>query len=160
MSEPTSGGQTGGTDDLLAALTDDYLRRHRAGERPSVDEYATKHPALAEQIRDLFPAMIAMEQPAAAETLDPAPAAERVGAMIGRYKLLERIGEGGFGVVYMAEQVAPVRRRVALKVVKPGMDSRQVLARFEAERQALALMDHENIAKVLDAGATDSGRPY
>ena len=80
--------------------------------------------------------------------------------MIGRYKLLERIGEGGFGVVYMAEQLQPVRRQVALKVIKLGMDTRQVIARFEAERQALALMDHPNIAKVLDAGATETGRPY
>ena len=80
--------------------------------------------------------------------------------MVGRYKLLERIGEGGFGVVYMAEQQHPVRRRVALKLIKPGVDTRQVIARFEAERQALAMMDHENIAKVFDAGATDAGRPY
>jgi eukaryotic-like serine/threonine-protein kinase len=79
---------------------------------------------------------------------------------IGPYKLLEQIGEGGFGVVFMAEQQQPLRRKVALKVLKPGMDTRQVVARFEAERQALALMDHPNIAKVLDAGATDSGRPY
>ena len=80
--------------------------------------------------------------------------------MIGPYKLLEQIGEGGFGVVFMAEQQRPVRRRVALKVIKPGMDTRQVIARFEAERQALALMDHPNISRVLDAGATESGRPY
>ncbi|MEX2139334.1 MAG: serine/threonine-protein kinase [Pirellulales bacterium] len=86
--------------------------------------------------------------------------AERPGAMIGPYKLLEQIGEGGFGIVFMAEQVRPLRRQVALKVVKPGMDSRQVVARFEAERQALALMDHPNIAHVLDAGETTSGRPY
>jgi WD40 repeat protein/serine/threonine protein kinase len=85
---------------------------------------------------------------------------EAPGTLIGPYKLLELIGEGGFGVVYMAEQQQPVRRKVALKVVKPGMDSKQVIARFEAERQALALMDHPNIAKVLDAGATDTGRPY
>jgi serine/threonine protein kinase/tetratricopeptide (TPR) repeat protein len=85
---------------------------------------------------------------------------EKVGAVIGRYKLLEQIGEGGCGVVYMAEQQEPVRRRVALKVIKLGMDTKQVVARFEAERQALALMDHPNIAKVLDAGATDTGRPY
>jgi RIO-like serine/threonine protein kinase len=87
-------------------------------------------------------------------------AMENVGAIIGRYKLLEQIGEGGCGVVYMAEQQEPVRRRVALKVIKLGMDTKQVVARFEAERQALALMDHPNIARVLDAGATDSGRPY
>ncbi|MEZ6073228.1 MAG: serine/threonine-protein kinase [Pirellulales bacterium] len=79
---------------------------------------------------------------------------------IGPYKLLEQIGEGGFGVVYMAEQVEPVRRRVALKIIKPGMDSRQVIARFEAERQALAMMDHPNIARVFDAGTTETGRPY
>ena len=86
--------------------------------------------------------------------------AEAAGAMIGRYKLLEQIGEGGCGVVWMAEQTQPVRRRVALKVIKLGMDTRQVIARFEAERQALALMDHPNISKVLDAGATGTGRPY
>jgi serine/threonine protein kinase/tetratricopeptide (TPR) repeat protein len=85
---------------------------------------------------------------------------EGPGSVIGPYKLLEPIGEGGMGVVYMAEQTEPVRRKVALKVIKPGMDTRQVVARFEAERQALALMDHPNIARVLDAGATDTGRPY
>ena len=85
---------------------------------------------------------------------------EGPGTLIGPYKLLEQIGEGGMGVVYMADQQAPVRRRVALKVIKTGMDTRQVVARFEAEREALALMDHSNIARVLDAGATDSGRPY
>ena len=86
--------------------------------------------------------------------------AEKAGDRIGRYKLLQQIGEGGCGVVYMAEQEEPVRRRVALKVIKLGMDTKQVIARFEAERQALALMDHPNIAKVLDAGATETGRPY
>jgi eukaryotic-like serine/threonine-protein kinase len=85
---------------------------------------------------------------------------EQAGDQIGRYKLLEKIGEGGYGIVYLAEQSEPIRRRVALKIVKLGMDTRQVIARFEAERQALALMDHPNIAKVLDAGATDTGRPY
>ncbi len=82
------------------------------------------------------------------------------GAMIGRYKLLEKLGEGGFGIVYVAQQLEPVQRRVALKIIKPGMDTREVVARFEAERQALALMEHENIAKVLDGGATEAGRPY
>ena len=85
---------------------------------------------------------------------------ETLGSTIGRYKLLEIIGEGGFGSVYVAEQTEPVKRRVALKVIKLGMDTRQVVARFEAERQALAMMDHPNIATVLDAGATDTGRPY
>ena len=87
-------------------------------------------------------------------------AAEKPGSMVGRYKLLELIGEGGFGTVWMAEQQEPVRRRVALKVIKPGMDTKQVLARFEAERQALAMMEHPSIARVLDGGATESGRPY
>jgi len=86
--------------------------------------------------------------------------AEKAGDHIGRYKLLQQIGEGGCGVVYMAEQEEPVRRKVALKVIKLGMDTKSVIARFEAERQALALMDHPNIARVLDAGATDTGRPY
>jgi eukaryotic-like serine/threonine-protein kinase len=86
--------------------------------------------------------------------------AEKLGDRVGRYKILQQIGEGGCGVVYMAEQEEPVRRRVALKVIKLGMDTKSVIARFEAERQALAMMDHPNIAKVLDAGATDKGRPY
>jgi serine/threonine protein kinase len=80
---------------------------------------------------------------------------EALGQTLGRYKLLEKIGEGGFGAVYVAEQKEPVKRRVALKIIKLGMDTRQVVARFEAERQALALMDHPNIAKVLDGGTTD-----
>src|SRR6516162_3225963 len=88
------------------------------------------------------------------------PLAERPGTVLGPYKLLEQIGEGGFGVVFMAEQHKPVRRKVALKVLKPGMDTRQVVARFEAERQALALMDHPNIAHVFDGGETAGGRPY
>lgn len=98
-------------------------------------------------------------QPAADEEADAA-VKEAPGSMIGPYKLLESIGEGGFGVVFMAEQQQPVRRKVALKVLKPGMDTRRVVARFEAERQALALMEHQNIARVLDAGETISGRPY
>src|SRR5262249_53779785 len=89
-------------------------------------------------------------------TLD-LPPPERLGTAVGPYKLLEQIGEGGFGVVFLAEQTRPVRRKVALKVLKPGMDTRQVVARFEAERQALAIMDHPNIARVLDGGATASG---
>jgi serine/threonine protein kinase len=80
--------------------------------------------------------------------------------VIGPYKLLQWIGGGGMGIVFMAEQTLPIHRNVALKVIKPGMDSRQVIARFEAERQALALMDHANIARLLDAGTTGAGRPY
>src|SRR5262245_61662080 len=103
-----------------------------------------------------------------AEGTDPGPVAtalvppvpERPGEVIGSYKLLEQIGDGGFGVVFLAEQTEPVRRKVALKVLKPGMDTRQIVARFEAERQALAIIDHPNIAQVFDGGATPSGRPY
>jgi WD40 repeat protein/serine/threonine protein kinase len=97
--------------------------------------------------------------PGPSVTMDE-PVAERPGQVIGPYKLLEQLGEGGFGVVFLAEQAEPVRRKVALKVLKPGMDSRPVIARFDQERHALALMDHPNIARVLDAGATPSGRPY
>src|SRR4051812_4404990 len=93
------------------------------------------------------------------EFADEAPD-EAIGQTLGHYKLLEKVGEGGCGVVYVAEQTEPVRRRVALKVIKLGMDTKQVIARFEAERQALALMDHPNIARVLDASSTETGRPY
>jgi len=86
--------------------------------------------------------------------------AEAEGEMIGRYKLLEKLGEGGYGVVWMAEQAEPVRRRIALKIIKLGMDTKEVIARFDAERQALAMLDHPNIAKILDAGATGAGRPF
>jgi serine/threonine protein kinase/WD40 repeat protein len=111
-----------------------------------------------------------LERPAASGLITEPPAAGRwvasdapgegPGSRVGPYKLLQQLGEGGMGVVFMAEQEEPVRRRVAVKVIKPGMDSAQVVARFEQERQALALMDHPNIARVLDAGATVSGRPY
>src|SRR5688500_183609 len=88
------------------------------------------------------------------------PSRERPGMVVGPYKLVEPIGEGGMGTVWMAQQTEPVKRLVALKLIKAGMDSKQVIARFEAERQALALMDHPNIARVLDAGATSAGRPF
>src|SRR5437879_4823077 len=99
--------------------------------------------------------------PRSQRTLEAVPVVmEGPGTTIGRYHLLEQIGEGGFGMIFMAEQQHPVRRKVALKLLKPGMDTRQVLARFEAERQALALMDHPNIARILDGGTTAAGRPY
>src|SRR5262249_34122365 len=88
------------------------------------------------------------------------PGGESAGSLVGPYKVVEQMGEGGFGIVFLAEQQEPIRRKVALKVVKPGMDSRQVIARFESERQALALMDHANIATVYDAGTTAKGLPY
>src|SRR5205085_7666140 len=94
------------------------------------------------------------------QSIRDAPFIEKPGDRIGRYKLLQQLGEGGCGVVYMAEQQTPVRRRVALKVIKLGMVTKSVIARFEAERQALALMDHPNIAKIVDVGATDTGRPF
>jgi len=152
-------------------------RRLPAAERTAyLDDACVGDVALRERVDELLRA----SEEAGAFLQDPAPGAQRpadaaaspspvsnvavlgekAGDRIGRYKLLQKIGEGGCGVVYMAEQEEPVRRRVALKVIKLGMDTKQVVARFEAERQALALMDHPNIAKVLEAGATDTGRPY
>lgn len=115
---------------------------------------------LEKLVMDHFKAGDFLENPAVSERTIDQPITEKPGTVIGPYKLLQKIGEGGFGVVYMADQTEPVKRRVAIKIIKPGMDTRQVIARFEAERQALAMMDHPNIARVLDAGTTDSGRPY
>ncbi|HTA31651.1 MAG TPA: serine/threonine-protein kinase [Candidatus Cybelea sp.] len=121
---------------------------------------------LRQKVEDLLraheaPVSFLPEQPASASIPSATfPITEKEGDFVGPYKLIEKIGEGGFGVVYVAEQVEPIRRRVAIKIIKLGMDTRQVVARFQAERQALAMMDHPNIAKVLDAGAMQSGRPY
>ena len=104
--------------------------------------------------------LLSEDLPAVPDDVNETKVDDRIGTRIGVYKLLQKIGEGGCGVVYMAEQDQPVRRRVALKVIKLGMDTKNVIARFSAERQALALMDHPNIARVLDAGATDTGQPY
>src|SRR5262245_22735978 len=101
-----------------------------------------------------------LEAAAPVVTVDEQLVSERPGTVIGPYKLVEPIGEGGMGTVWLAQQTEPVKRLVAVKLIKAGMDSRQVIARFEAERQALALMDHVNIARVLDAGTTAAGRPY
>jgi Serine/threonine protein kinase len=131
-----------------------YVERACAGDadlKRRVDELIDNHFRAGSFLE--FPA------PNLAATADQ-PIPERPGTVIGPYKLLEQIGEGGFGVVFLAEQIRPVRRKVALKVLKPGMDTKQVVARFEAERQALAIMDHPNIARVFDGGATASGRPY
>jgi serine/threonine protein kinase len=117
--------------------------------------------ARPEQLSRLLTAIGLREHQAAnAPTAPKDPSAESPEGRIGRYKLLHVLGEGGMGIVYLAEQTEPVKRRVALKLIKPGMDSRQVIARFEAERQALALLDHSNTAHVHDAGTTESGRPY
>jgi len=105
-------------------------------------------------------AKVGLDAIAAAETSPSDIQLGRTGAMIGRYKLLQKIGEGGFGTVFMAEQTEPIQRRVALKIIKAGMDTKEDIARFEAERQAIDLMDHPNIARALDAGATEAGRPY
>src|SRR5262249_39645265 len=130
-----------------------------------LDHACADDPGLRRSVESLLSAYDAgefLEAPATAPIglIEEAAVGEQSGAVIGPYKLLEQIGEGGFGVVFMAEQMQPLRRKVALKVLKPGMDTRQVVARFEAERQALALMDHPNIAHVFDGGATPSGRPY
>jgi len=138
--------------------------------RAYLDQACGTGAALRRAVEDLLQAHQAdnsREQPAGpiltapeASPADPPLRVEGPGSRIGPYKLLQQIGEGGMGVVYMAEQEQPVRRRVALKIIKPGMDSTQVVARFEAERQALAMMDHINIAKALEAGATETGRPF
>jgi serine/threonine protein kinase len=141
--------------DLTEPLTrQDFLEKACAGQ-PELRqrlEGLLKNAAQASQFLENPPSAVG-------PTVDQPPR-EAVGTKIGPYKLLQQIGEGGMGTVFMAEQTKPVERRVALKIIKAGMDSKQVIARFEAERQALAMMDHPNIAKVLDAGATDSGRPY
>ena len=132
--------------------------------RRCVDRLLAAHPQVGSFLRDddvaptSSPAGVGPEM-SGGPTVE-LPTTERPGTVIGPYKLLQQIGEGGMGTVFMAEQTQPVQRKVALKVIKPGMDSRQVIARFEAERQALAMMDHVNIARVFDAGATESGRPY
>jgi serine/threonine protein kinase len=149
-------------NDLFLKALEVHLPDER---RRFLDEACAGDAALRAEVEALLEASARagsfLERPAEAQvpTIEQ-PIIERPGTVIGPYKLLEQIGEGGFGVVFMAEQQQPVRRKVALKVLKPGMDTRQVIARFEAERQALALMDHPNIAKVLDAGETASGRPY
>src|SRR5262245_2706102 len=131
-----------------------------------LDEACTDDVELRRQVACLLDAhrqagsFLAVGAVAAARPVEQSAVPEAPGTVIGPYKLLEQIGEGGFGVVFLAEQQQPVRRKVALKVLKPGMDTRQVVARFEAERQALALMDHPNIAQVFDGGETASGRPY
>ena len=140
------------------------LARDPVDRAPYLDRACAGDPAVRAAVEALLRANVGatgfMAAPAPVITIDHPTAAERPGTVVGPFKLLEQIGEGGFGVVFMAEQTHPVRRKVALKVLKPGMDTRQVVARFEAERQALAIMDHPNIARVFDGGATASGRPY
>jgi eukaryotic-like serine/threonine-protein kinase len=135
---------------LPAAQREDYLQAACVGDAE-----------LRAQVEALLQTIGQFVVPIGAKTIKvSASMPEGPGTKVGNYKLLQQIGEGGCGVVYMAEQQEPVKRRVALKVIKPGMDTKEVLGRFEAERQALALMDHPNIAKVLEAGATETGRPF
>jgi serine/threonine-protein kinase len=130
-----------------------------------LDKVSAGNPALHQHLEELLAmhaqlgSFLEAPAPGLAATVDE-PVRERPGTVIGPYKLLEEIGEGGMGLVFVAEQQEPIKRRVALKIIKPGMDSRQVIARFEAEGQALALMNHPHIAKVHDGGTTREGRPY
>jgi eukaryotic-like serine/threonine-protein kinase len=149
------------------------LRKPPPDRAAFLDEACAGSAELRQQVEELLAAHertngLLESPPVGAEALSGAggdagrmsPPAEQPGALVGSYKLLEQIGEGGMGVVFMAEQLRPVRRRVAIKIIKPGLDSKQVIGRLEAERQALAMMDHPNIAKVFDAGVTETGRPY
>jgi serine/threonine protein kinase len=160
-----------GEEVLFAAV----LERTFADERQAfLDEACADDVGLRERIERLLVAHQRsngiLDQPVALPELpdvtaerrgNSVPPVGRAGTLVaGRYKLLEEIGEGGMGTVWLAEQTRPVHRKVALKIIKPGMDCRRVIARFEAERQVLAMMDHPNIAKVLDAGTTRAGRPY
>ena len=171
----------------LDALVAQYLEAVERGEQPNRKQFVQQHPDIATELQKFFADLDKVESTklqaqlapdglkkvsGTLETSEPQmqtvmPESSRhlfqpkPGAIIsGRYKLLENIGEGGMGSVWVAEQQQPVKRRVAIKLVKAGMDSKQVLARFEAERQALAVMDHPNIAKVFDGGMTEQGRPY
>src|SRR5262249_50829718 len=125
---------------------------HDADLRQYVERLLAAHPRAASFLNAPAPGLMS--------AVDEPPIQEQAGTVIGLYKLRELIGEGGMGLVFVAEQQQPVRRKVALKIIKPGMGTRDVIARFEAERQALALMDHPNIPRVFDGGATASGRPY
>jgi serine/threonine protein kinase/tetratricopeptide (TPR) repeat protein len=148
-------------NDLFLAALD----RPAGAERDRyLDAASAGNPGLRTEVESLLAAAARaggfLEAPAMEVTVDLPPVGERPGATVGSYKLLQPLGEGGMGTVWMAEQTEPVRRKVAVKLIKAGMDSKQVLGRFEAERQAIALMDHPNIAKVFDAGATEAGRPF
>src|SRR5262249_42056924 len=155
-------------DVFIAALQEQDPAQRKA----YLDQACAGQPELRRQVEDLLRLHEAaggfLEQPAAGSAAtgafqgaaEQAPPSEAAGTVVGRYQLFQALGEGGRGTVWLAQQTEPVRRLVAVKLIKAGMDSAQVLARFEAERQALALMDHPNIARVLDAGTTSAGRPY
>ena len=163
MSDPDASGRRSEKEIFFAAL-DKSTSEERAA---FLDGACGTNPVMRAKVEallaDHFQQDAFMKEPAMDAPAPTAPMSateEAPAQMLGRYKLLEKIGEGGFGEVWMAEQREPVKRRVALKLIKLGMDSRQIVARFEAERQALAMMDHPNIAKIFDADVTDTGRPY
>ena len=145
-----------GNDVALRERIETLLRAHQRAE----DHSSSTPSAPEERLRAEAPKDLDRFTPSGAETAMAVGGLEALSGLIWPYKLLEEIGEGGMGIVYLAEQQEPIRRLVAVKIIRPGMDSRHVVARFEAERQALALMDHENIARVLDAGTTQDGQPY
>jgi serine/threonine protein kinase/tetratricopeptide (TPR) repeat protein len=144
-----------------------FVEAQLFGRKPDIEELVKNYPEFEDQIRQklerfrkvdsLFGSIVRADE---SDFDDPSAGQDLVGRKIGNYKIIEMVGEGGMGIVYLAEQQGSIRRRVALKVIKPGMDSKRVLARFEVERQALALLDHPNIAQVYDAGTTVNGRPY
>ncbi len=148
-------------NERLEALFEAAVALENDAQRARYLDRACPDPALRREVESLLAGHQQPDSLFGPTTIRVEPVAdEAVGTVLGRYKLLEALGEGGCGIVYVAEQTEPVRRRVALKVIKLGMDTKQVVARFEAERQALAMMDHPNVAKVLDAGTTEQGRPY
>ncbi len=152
-------------DSSLETLLSDAVEITDANQRDAYLRKAcgsdgSKLADLQRMVRDFFAAGSMIDRPAAVAPTLAAESTTNISRQIGPYKLRELLGEGGMGSVYVAEQEKPVRRKVALKIIKPGMGSREVISRFEAERQALALMDHPNIARVLDAGTTDNGLPY
>jgi len=152
---------------ILEAAMQAFADSQSRGQEPDIDEFVKQYPGLENQLRqrirnlekisDLFSCLVQADENDFEEATS---GQDLIGNQIGPYKLLSLLSEGGMGIVYLAEQKHPIKRRVALKVIKPGMDSKRVIARFEAERQALALMDHPNIAQVHDAGTTEAGRPY
>ena len=152
-------------DSILETIFSNAVRMENEDERASYIKVAcgddsSKLSELQSMLRDYSAAGAMFDRPAAVAPTLAAESTSYISRQIGPYKLRELLGEGGMGSVYVAEQEKPVRRKVALKIIKPGMGSREVISRFESERQALALMDHPNIARVLDAGTTDSGLPY
>ena len=146
-------------DPRVIEAAEDFCRRLRDGESVSVDEYIAANPELESQIRQVFPALVAMER--FADITADFESGIKPGQIINdRYQLQYKLGAGGMGEVWVAKQSKPVKRRVALKLIKAGMDTRAVLDRFEQERQALAMMEHPNIARVFDGGITNSGDPF